>query len=114
MLASKNEKRSDLVLLVRLLRNSLLVRLVLRLLLLMHNQIIEPRVLQRIMSTDTQLRTQLQHSLQQINSRRINRGQDITQILGGIHLEIGLILGQLRNARPRTLRRRTHDSEDAD
>lgn len=76
-------------------------------------QIREPRVLQRIMGANPQLRTQLQHALQQINATRVDLRQDGAQVLRVEDLEVRLVLRELADTRPRALRRRAHDAEDA-
>ena len=81
------------------------------LLLLMHDQVIEPRVLQGVVGTDSQLRSELKHSLEQVYTCRVDCWEDIAKVLGRIHLEGWLIFGQLRNARPGSLCRGAHDTE---
>jgi len=70
-------------------------------------------MLKRVMSTDSQLWSQLQHSLQQINTTRVDLWQDDPQVLSGVHLEILLVFGVLRDTRPGSLGWGTHDAEDA-
>ncbi len=77
-------------------------------------EIIEPRMLQRIMSTDSQLGSQLQHSLQQINAAGINLREDLPQVLRSIYLEVLLVLRELGDAGPGPFGWSTHDAEDAD
>lgn len=80
----------------------------------MHDQVVEPRVLQGVVSTDSKLRSELQHSLEQIYACRVDGGEDVAKVLGGIHLEGWLIFGQLRDARPGSLCRGAHDAEYPD
>jgi hypothetical protein len=77
-------------------------------------EIMEPRMLQRIMSTDSQLGSQLQHPLQQINAAGINLWEDLPQVLCSIHLEVLLVFRELGDAGPGAFRWSTHDAEYAD
>jgi len=70
-------------------------------------------MLQRIMGTDPQLGAELQHSLQQIDTAWIDLREDLTEILGSVHLEVLLVFGELRDSGPGALRGRAHDAEDA-
>ena len=70
-------------------------------------------MLQRIMGTDPQLGAELQHSLQQIDTAGIDLREDLTEILGSVHLEVLLVFGELRDSGPGALRGRAHDAEDA-
>jgi hypothetical protein len=71
-------------------------------------------MLQRIVSTDSQLGSQLQHSLQQINAAGINLREDLPQVLCSIHLKVLLVFRELGDAGPGAFRWSTHDAEDAD
>lgn len=77
------------------LKSSLLL-----LLLLLEDDVIEPWVLQSIVSTDAELRSKLKHALNQIDSGGINGVKNAPQILSSVHLERRLVLWQLRNSRP--------------
>ncbi len=77
-------------------------------------EIIEPRMLQRIMGTDSQLGPQLQHSLQQINTARIDLREDLPQVLCSIHLEVLLVFGELGDPWPGAFRWSAHNAEDTD
>uniref|UniRef100_A0A1Y1KSA0 Uncharacterized protein n=1 Tax=Photinus pyralis TaxID=7054 RepID=A0A1Y1KSA0_PHOPY len=88
--------------------------LVLLLLLLMHDQIIKPRVLKSVMGTNSQFRTQLQHSLQQVDPHRVDGLEDVTEVLSGIHLEGRLIVWKLCDAGPSALSGRAHNAEYPD
>lgn len=77
------------------LKSSLLL-----LLLLLKYNVIEPRVLQSIVSTYAELRTKLKHALNQVDAGGINGVKNAPQILSCVHLERGLVLWQLRNSRP--------------
>lgn len=83
------------------------------LLLLRGDQVAEPVVLEGVGRADTELRSELQHLLQQVDARRIDHGQDLTEVLGGVHLEVWLVLGELGDAGPCPLGRGAHDPEDA-
>lgn len=76
-------------------------------------QVVEPRMLQRIVSTDAQLGSQLQHPLQQVDAAGVDLRENLPQVLRGVHLEVLLVLGELRDAGPGALRGRAHDAEDA-
>lgn len=84
------------------------------LLLRVHHKVVEPNVLKGIMGTDPQLWSKLQHSLQQIDTVGVNRREDVSKILSGVHMECGLVLGELGDAWPGTLCRCSHDAENAD
>lgn len=77
----------------------------------MHNQIVEPGVLEGVVGADSELWAELQHALKQVDARRVDGGQDIAEILRRVHLEGRLIFGKLRDARPCTLGRGAHDAE---
>ena len=70
-------------------------------------------MIQGIMSANSQLRSQLQHSLEQINAGRINLREDDAEILCSVHLEVLLVFAVLRDSRPGALGRCAHDAEDA-
>lgn len=63
------------------------------------------------MGADAELWSQLEHPLEQVNATRVDCVEDASQILRGVHLERGLVLRQLRNARPCAFRGRAHDAE---
>lgn len=84
------------------------------LLLLLKDDVIEPWVLQSIVSADAKLRPNLEHALNQIDAGGINGVKNAPQILGSVHVERGLVLWQLRDSRPRTLRGSAHDAEYPD
>lgn len=83
------------------------------LLVLLHKDIVEPRVLQCIVRTDTHLGTQLQHPAQKVYAGSVDLGENVAEILSGVRVERLLVLGELREPRPCTLRRCAHDPEDA-
>lgn len=66
------------------------------------------------MSADPQLWSQLQHALQEIEADRVDLRENHAQVLGGVHLEVLLVLRVLGDPRPGALRRRAHDAEDPD
>lgn len=88
--------------------------LLLLLSLLLHMDVTEPRVLQGFGSTDAQLWAKLQHALEEIDAGVVDSMKDAAEILGGVHLESGLVLRELRDPRPGALSRGAHDAEDAD
>lgn len=66
------------------------------------------------MGANPQLRTQLQHALQQVNATRVDLRQDGTQVLRVEDLQVRLVLGKLADAWPRALGGSAHDAEDTD
>ena len=79
----------------------------------MHHKITEPRMLQSFMSTDAQLRSQLKHALQQVNTSWVNGVKDVAQILCGIHLKCRFVFRKLSDPRPSTFSRSPHDPKYA-
>lgn len=90
----------------------LLMLLLLLQLCLQLGEIMEPGMLQSIMRADPHFRTELEHPVQQVETQRVDLGKDETQIRRRIHVEVRLVLGELRDSGPRTLRRRAHQPED--
>lgn len=104
--------RRDTLLLVSASLHSLCGLLLLSLLL--HVNVREPGVLQGLSGADTQFGAELKHSLKQVNASVIDGVKNAPKILGGVHLEGGLVLRELRDARPSALSRGAHNAEDAD
>ena len=67
---------------------------------------------QRLLGRDTHLRPQLQHATQQVEPERVDLGENQAQVLCGVDVGIGLVFGELGDARPGTLRGRSHQAED--
>lgn len=78
---------------------------------LLHDDVVEPRVFQCFVCADAQLGPQLQHALKQVDASRIDLWQDLPEILRRVEAEGGLVLGKLGNAGPRAFGRRPHDAE---
>lgn len=83
-------------------------------LLLAHGELGEPGVLEGVVGADAVLGAQDEHALQQVDAELVDLGQDGAQVLGGVHLDVGLVLGELGDAGPGALGGRAHDAEDAD
>ncbi len=75
-------------------------------------QVVEPRMLQRGGSGDSHLRPELEHAAEQVEADLVDLGEEEPQILSGVHLKVRLVLGELGDARPGTLRGRAHQPED--
>ena len=105
-------------------RRRLLLHLMGLLLLLLHllslrlrllsqlTQISEPRMLQSVLGTDAHLGSQLQHSAQEIQSLLVDLRKDQAQVLGSVDVEVGFVLGELRDAGPGALGWCAHEPED--
>lgn len=87
--------------------------LCLALLLLLGEEFVEPGVLEGLGGADAELRSQLQHLLQEVDPDRVDHGQDLAEVLRRVHLEGGLVVGELGDARPGPLGRRAHYTENA-
>ena len=66
---------------------------------------------QRIRRTNPHLRAQLQHAIQQIKRHLLHRRKNQPQILRSIDMKVRLVLGKLRNTRPRPLGRGPHEAK---
>lgn len=82
------------------------------LVLLALGQVVEPRVVECGRGGDAHLRAQLEHSVEQVQADLVDLGQNNAEILGSKNGEVGLVLGELGYAGPRTLRRGAHEPED--
>lgn len=67
---------------------------------------------QGLIGLDSDLRSKLQHSIEQIQSQLIHLWQNHAQVLRGVDMEIALIFRELGDTGPRALRGCTHESED--
>ena len=76
------------------------------------SQIPKPQMRQRIYCTNPHLRPQLQHPTQQIQTHLVNLRENHSQVLGGIDMEVRLVLWELTDAWPRAFGGRAHESED--
>ncbi len=76
-------------------------------------KIVEPWMIQSIVSTDAQLWPKLQHSLQQVDTTGVDLWEDDAKVLSGVHLEVLLVIIILGNSWPGSLRGCAHDAKDA-
>lgn len=83
------------------------------LLVMLHVDLVEPRMLQGFGGADAQLWPQLEHPLEKIDARVVNLGQDLTKVLRGVHVKGCLVLRQLRDSRPCPLCWSSHNPKDA-
>ena len=81
--------------------------------LLVHDNVTEPWVLESFCCANAQLGAELKHSLKEIDAGVVDGVKDAAEILGGVHLESGFVLGELCDAWPSTLSWRSHDAENA-
>ena len=66
------------------------------------------------MGANAVLGTEDKHALQEVDAELVDLREDGTEVLGGVHLEVGLVLGELGDAGPGALGGGAHYTEDAD
>lgn len=67
---------------------------------------------QGLIGLDPDLRSKLQHPIEQIQSQLIHLRQNHAQVLRGVDMKIAFIFRKLGDTRPRALRGCAHESED--
>ena len=67
---------------------------------------------QGLIGLDSDLRSKLQHSIEQIQSQLIHLWQNHAQVLRGVDMKIAFIFRKLGDTGPRALRGCAHESED--
>ena len=67
---------------------------------------------QGLIGLDPDLRSKLQHPIQQIQPQLIHLRQNHAQVLRGVDMKVAFIFRELGDTGPRTLRGRAHESED--